>query len=37
MVTSVKQMMEAANATVPRITPQQAREMMVKATRWSLT
>ena len=30
MVTSVKQMMEAANAAVPRITPQQAREMIVK-------
>jgi hypothetical protein len=28
MATSVKQMMEAANATVPRITPAQAREMM---------
>lgn len=28
MVTSVKQMMEAANAAVPRITPQQAREMI---------
>ncbi len=31
MATSVKQMMEAANATVPRITPAQAREMMAKA------
>jgi len=30
MVTSIKQMMEAANAAVPRITPQQAREMIVK-------
>ncbi len=30
MATSVKQMMEAANATVPRITPAQAREMMAK-------
>ena len=30
MVTSVKQMTEAANAAVPRITPQQAREMIVK-------
>ena len=30
MVTSVKQMMEAANAAVPRITPQQAREMIAK-------
>ena len=30
MVTSVKQMMEAANAAVPRITPQQAREMILK-------
>jgi rhodanese-related sulfurtransferase len=30
MATTVKQMMEAANAAVPRITPQQAREMMAK-------
>src|SRR3979409_2214732 len=30
MATSVKQIMEAANAAVPRITPQQAREMMAK-------
>ena len=30
LVTSLKQMMEAANAAVPRITPQQAREMIVK-------
>jgi rhodanese-related sulfurtransferase len=30
MVTSVKQMIEAANAAVPRITPQQAREMIAK-------
>jgi rhodanese-related sulfurtransferase len=30
MATSVKQMMEAANAAVPRITPKQAREMMAK-------
>jgi rhodanese-related sulfurtransferase len=30
MVTSVKQMMEAANAAVPRITPQQGREMIAK-------
>src|SRR4029453_7347630 len=30
MVTSVKQMIEAANAAVARITPQQAREMIVK-------
>ena len=28
MATSVKQMMEAANAAVPRITPAQAREMI---------
>jgi rhodanese-related sulfurtransferase len=28
MASSVKQMMEAANAAVPRITPAQAREMM---------
>jgi rhodanese-related sulfurtransferase len=30
MATSVKQMMEAANAVVPRVTPAQAREMMAK-------
>ncbi|MGO9988855.1 MAG: rhodanese-like domain-containing protein [Steroidobacteraceae bacterium] len=30
MTTSVKQMMEAANAVVPRITPVQAREMIDK-------
>jgi rhodanese-related sulfurtransferase len=30
MVTTVKQMMEAANAAVPRITPAQAREMMAR-------
>jgi rhodanese-related sulfurtransferase len=30
MATSVKQMMEAANAAVPRITPAQAREMIAK-------
>jgi rhodanese-related sulfurtransferase len=30
MTTSIKQMMEAANAMVPRITPAQAREMMAK-------
>jgi rhodanese-related sulfurtransferase len=30
MATSVKQMMEAANAAVPRITPAQAREMITK-------
>ena len=30
MATSVKQMMEVANAAVPRITPAQAREMMAK-------
>ncbi len=28
MATSVKQMMEAANAAVPRITPAQARQMI---------
>ncbi len=28
MVTTVKQLMEAANAAVPRITPAEAREMM---------
>ena len=30
MATTVKMMMEAANAAVPRITPEQAREMMAK-------
>ena len=30
MATSLKQLMEAANAVVPRITPEQAREMMAK-------
>jgi rhodanese-related sulfurtransferase len=30
MATGVKQMMEAANAAVPRITPAQAREMIAK-------
>ena len=30
MATSVKQMMEAANAAVPRITPAQAQEMIAK-------
>jgi rhodanese-related sulfurtransferase len=30
MATSVKQMMEAANAAVPRITPAQATEMIAK-------
>jgi rhodanese-related sulfurtransferase len=30
MVTSVKQMLEAANAAVPRITPAQTRDMMAK-------
>ena len=30
MPTSVKQMMEAANAAVPRITPAQARDMIAK-------
>ena len=30
MALSVKQMMEAANAVVPKITPQQTREMMAK-------
>jgi rhodanese-related sulfurtransferase len=30
MPTSVKQMMEAANAVVPRITPGQAKEMIAK-------
>ena len=30
MATSVKQMMEAANAAVSRVTPAQAREMMAK-------
>jgi rhodanese-related sulfurtransferase len=30
MASSVKQMMEAANAVVPKITPQQAQELMTK-------
>ena len=30
MPTSVKQMMEAANAAVPKITPAQAQEMIAK-------
>jgi rhodanese-related sulfurtransferase len=30
MATSVKQMLEAANAAVPKITPEQAREMTAK-------
>ena len=30
MPTNVKHMMEAANAAVPRITPDQAKEMMAK-------
>ena len=30
MALSVKQMMEAANAAVPRVTPAQAREMIAK-------
>jgi rhodanese-related sulfurtransferase len=30
MATNVKQMMESANAAVPRLTPAQAREMMAK-------
>jgi rhodanese-related sulfurtransferase len=30
MATSVKQMLEAANGAVPRITPQQAREMIAQ-------
>ena len=30
MATSVKQMMEAANAAMPRVTPAQAREMIAK-------
>jgi len=30
MVATVKQMMETANAAVPRITPQQARDLMAK-------
>jgi len=30
MATTVKQMLDAANAAVPRITPLQAREMMAK-------
>jgi rhodanese-related sulfurtransferase len=30
MATSVKQMMEAANAAVPRVSPSEAREMIAK-------
>src|SRR5579863_722547 len=30
MATSVKQMLEAANAVVPKVTPAQAREMIAK-------
>ena len=30
MATSVKQMLEAANAAVPKVTPAQAREMIAK-------
>jgi rhodanese-related sulfurtransferase len=30
MATSVKQMMEAANAAVPKVTPAQAKEMIAK-------
>ena len=30
MATSVKQMLEAANATVPKLTPEQAADMMAK-------
>jgi len=30
MTTNLKQMMEAANAAVPKITPQQAQELMAK-------
>ena len=30
MVTTVKQLLEAANAAVPRLTPAEAREMMAK-------
>jgi rhodanese-related sulfurtransferase len=30
MATTVKQMLEAANAAVPRVTPMQAREMITK-------
>ena len=30
MATSVKQLLEAANAAVPKVTPAQAREMMAK-------
>ena len=34
MSTSVKQMLEAANAAVPRITPDQAEEMIAKGNTW---
>ena len=36
MPTNVKQMMEAANAAVSRITPDQAREMIAKGKRMAL-
>jgi len=32
MVTTVRQLLEAANAAVPRITPAEAREMMAKGS-----
>ena len=37
MATSVKQMMEAANAVVSRITPAQAREMIAEGNALWLT
>ncbi len=33
MAVTVKQMLEAANAAVPRITPAQAEEMIAKGRR----
>ena len=30
MITNVKQMLQAANEVVPRVTPAQAREMIAK-------
>ena len=33
MATNVKQLIDAANAAVPRITPAEAREMIAKVIR----
>ena len=37
MAVTVKQLLEAANAAVPRVTPVQAKEMMEKETLSSST